>query len=419
MTSGSCAPLVEIFASIQGDGWRSVYRGAALFVKRMSLRFLSLILCAIGSVVAQDESVASPVACRYCKSEGERACKKHGRFLESDRAVLQCSVAVACRTCAGALAVDCKICKNEVVERAAVERREQARIWLAGRRKAVDAIAKNSDLLHVKTAHLDLAFSIRPQLVGRRKLDTHQLMHLYADRIEALRSDFILSFKLRKDELPARLQVYMFGDRRDHRLVSPRVAGGGGGGSGMKLMGVDAVYCMYQEPLTMSGDEALHRNIVHSVAHLLISNLRPEVWLGNLGHGWIDAGVAHWFEDRITGGCSNYCYEEVGAKKGSYKGGHWRVPVRRAIESGKHESFVVVSKLNTDQLTWPQHALAFAYVDFLVASFSGRAFADFVSAIKRGDAVRDALVATFEMKILEFDDVFTAWVKKNYPLEGR
>ena len=160
-------------------------------------------------------------------------------------------------------------------------------------------------------------------------IDTHALLHLFGERIEALRSDYQKVFEVTDAEMPGRLRVYLFRDAHDHGIIGPRETGFGNAGAvGLKQMGPEFVYSMWQEPRSVPDEVALHRNVVHHVTHLLTSQLLPVQFLGNKSHGWIDEGLAHWFEDRVTGRCLNYCFEEVLTDPmADWKGGRWRTPV--------------------------------------------------------------------------------------------
>lgn len=383
------------------------------------MRYAFLLLAAFLVAIplpAQDPPV---VACRFCSSHGVKDCTKHGKdFREVEAGALQCSEVAECRKCRGSLSIDCRICTNPAADAAAGERAKAAAEWLAGCRAAVDANVKNPGVLHAKSAHVDLAFSIKPLTIGKAKLDSHRLMHLYLDRLEALRAKFMEVLELTDSDLPARLRIYMFEDCADHQRLAPRVAGGGSNSQGMKLMGVEAIYCMCRDRRSMPGDEAVYRNIVHNVTHLLISNMKPEYWLGNRKHGWIDAGTAHYFEDLLTGKCTNFCYEEVGVS-GGFKSGEWRIPVRKLAEAGELEPFTSVADLNTDQLSGQHHAQVFAYVDFLIATRGGAAFAKLVRLLKEGRPTREALREAVGLSMLAFDEAFVAWVKTTYPLQKR
>lgn len=366
---------------------------------------------------AQDGS-----GCRSCNGHGVLECKLHPKgMLEQEQAVRFCSVAAECKACAGALRTDCRTCRNPEPEAGLEQRRKLVAEWLAERRKAVDEITRNQPLLHLQTAHVDLTFSVKPLTVGRDKLDSHALMHLYGERLESLHALFCATLQVKPADLPARMQVFMFRDMQDHTIIAPRVTGFGGGSSiGQKLMGVEAVYCMYHDTRHMPDDEALHRNIVHNVTHLLLSNMAPAVWLGNRKHGWVDEGLAHWFEDKVTGKCANFCYEEVLLQPGAgWKGGRWRVPVRKLVDAGKGRSFAELATRNTDQLEFEDHAMAFAWVDFFITSRGGSLFADLIRALKGGKATRDALQEVYRSDPLSIEEPFRTWVQENYPLQER
>jgi hypothetical protein len=358
------------------------------------------------------------VSCRACGSHGAVDCSKHGKeLLLQEHAVEFCSAAAECKACGGALRVDCRQCRNEPVETGLQQRLALVREWRAARAHAVDEVAKGQPLLHLRTAHVDLAYGIRPLTIGRDKLDTHAGMHLYAQRLEELRARFLALLQAQETDLGARLQIYMCRDQQAQANLSPAVTGiGGGAAVGTKLMGVDAVYCMWQDPRLLPDDEALYRNLVHNTTHLLLANLTPAVRLGNPGNGWVDEGFAHWFEDQLTGKCTNYCTEEVAIQPGGgFHGGRWRAPVRKQADAGELTSCAELTPKNTDQLDGPQHAQAFAMVDFLLQAHGGGAkFRAFVLQLKQAAPMRDALQKVYGFGPLQFDTEFVQWVKANY-----
>jgi hypothetical protein len=383
----------------------------------MSIRsLLPLVWAALGAVAGAQNSSG----CRFCGEHGESDCKKHGQLAAERELLLPCSVAIECKACAGALTTDCKICSNPAVEQAAETRKKLAREWLSARRKAIDEVTGGKEIQHCKSRYVDLAWSVRGLTVGKNKLEAHELMHLYVQRIHELRAKFNEVFGAQDNDYSARLEVFVWKDLEDHKRLAPRVAGGGGGGASQKLMGASSVFSVYHDNRTMPGDEGLHRSIVHNVTHLLLSNLQPAQWLGNRKHGWVDEGVAHWFEDLITGKCTNYCHEEVGIAIGAgYKTGRWRVPVRKLAEAGKLKPFAQIAQLNTDQLDWQDHAQVFAQVDFLIGKYGGKAFAQMTRALKLGKATRDAVQEAFGLSMLQIDQDLAAWIKATYPLEEK
>ncbi len=356
--------------------------------------------------------------CRACAGTGERECASHRAMLEQEKAVKFCSEAVRCKGCGGLLVRDCQSCVNAPAEADLERRRKLAADWLAARRKAVDEVTEGKDIMHLETEHVHLTFSVRPLTVGRVKLDTHALMHLYAQRIEDLRTLFMTTFEVTEKSFSGPVRVYLFKERIDHARLAPRVTGQGANSTGVKLMGVESVFCSYHNLQSMPGDEELHRNVVHNVTHLLLANTAPVAWIGNRKCGWVDEGVAHWFEDKVTGKCTNFCYEEVALTPGAgFKGGRWRVPTRRLVEAGKLGPFSRLSNLNNDELSFEDHAHAFAAIDYLLAQYGGAKVARMITSLKTKVPARDAMKAAFDIDMLAFDDALRAWIKATYPLE--
>ncbi|MGA1607850.1 MAG: hypothetical protein ACO4CT_12765, partial [Planctomycetota bacterium] len=341
----------------------------ALFV------LVTLLTCALDSARAQEAEPSAP-SCKDCGSNGVRACSEHKRDLaDLESAVRACSVAQSCRRCAGALQVDCKGCLNPRAEEGLRRRAALAAQFVAERRDKVGAHAVEPDeVFYLATEHCDLSFSFAPMTIDRRKVDTHRLMHLYGARIEDLHRRFVevfglgaADFPVPADDVSPRLGVHMFEDARDQRELAPRLTGIGSQGTGVKMMGSFLAYSVWHDPKTLRDDADVHRAIRHNVTHLLLSSLVPTVWIGNRGHGWIDEGVAHFFEIDVDGRCANFCYEEVGVAPGAnWKGGRWRVGLRQLVETGQLRRFTELYEKNSDQLDLEAHAHAYGWVDFLI-----------------------------------------------------
>lgn len=383
--------------------------------RRWSLGWLAVLLpWAVAPASAQ---AAPAVVCRTCDNHGTLPCSKHGKLLEAERAVQSCSVAIDCKVCLGALAIDCKTCRNATVEVELQRRQQLAREWLQKRRTDIDQTAGGDPLCHLLTQHVELAFGIKPLQVGKDKVDTHPLMHLYGERIESLRKLYLETFALREEEQHEVLHVYMFRSGTDQARIGPRVTGiGVSQSTGTKLMGVDCVYSMWQDPRYFPDDEALWRGVIHNVVHLLVCNTNPSQVLYNKKAGWLDEGIAHWFEDKLTGKCLNYCFEEILVNPGAnWKGGRWRTPVRKLVDEGKARPLAELCGLNTDQLDFPDHALAFAWIDYLLTVHGGAKLRDLVREAKQDRPMREALPAVYGQNVLTIEAPFQQWVKEHYP----
>lgn len=381
---------------------------------------LALFVAAVPVVLAQDAPVTT---CRACGNHGVLDCQKHKKgWLEIERGVAFCSVVEACKTCSGALTIDCKQCTNEVADGERARCVQLVAQWRESLKNSIDAHSKGEPLLHLQTAHVDLGFGVPKVVLEKQKLDTHEGMHLYGDRLEALRALYVSTLEVTEADFSTRLRVYMCRDAEQANALGPRVTGlGGNFAVGTKLLGIDAVYCMWQEPRGLPDDEALHRNIVHNVVHLMTSNLSPAGYFGNPGNGWVDEGLAHWFEDKIGGKCTNYCFEEVLTQQGqTFKGGRWRPAVRQMLDAGSLQSVAALAPKNTDQLTFAEHAQSFAMVDHLLSVHGGSKLRDFLRELKKKTPMRDAMQAVYGTTPLSFDTEFQAWVKANYsPLDSQ
>ena len=363
--------------------------------------------------------VPTAPACRVCAGTGLVACSKHGKLLVHEQEAagcLQCSVATECKTCAGALAVDCKQCEPPDAAAELQRRRQLAQDWLQGRRKDIDALTAREPFLHLRTTHFDLVFALKAATVGKDKQEPHARMHTFGERLEALRSLFEQTLELPPTDLRERHLVCLSDDAKDHAVLGPRLTGMGTANSvGLKLMGPQYVYSMWQDRRSLPDDEAVHRNVVHNVTHLLLSEMPPALFLGNKKLGWIDEGLAHWFEDKVVGKCTNFCFEEVLLQAGAgFQGGKWRPAVRKLLDEGKAPNFATVSSKNTDELTFVEHAFAFAYVDFLLVVHGGAKFRDLVRLCKRDQPLREALATVYGLSPLSIDEAFLPWIKANY-----
>jgi hypothetical protein len=174
------------------------------------------------------------------------------------------------------------------------------------------------------------------------------------------------------------------------------------------------VYSVLGNKANFEDDEQLHRNLVHNVAHLLLAHQDPSMWIGNIKGGWVDEGVAHWFEEKYFGVCDNYCYQEQNTNH-DFKGGKWKPVVRKMVATGDLASVADVMTRTTDELLLPMHALSFSYVDFLLAT-DGAKFNLVCRDLRRKVASRDALSKHFQMNLLEFEEKWKAWVLATYPL---
>ena len=248
-------------------------------IRATSLFLLCLLalscLCTGNHLSAQK---ARRVACTYCKDKGQMPCKKHSKLewtLEADGTVEFCTEAASCKTCGGTLHVDCTHCENAAIESTLESRREKIQKWYAARKKKVDELIKHP-VLQASGKHVDLVWDLKAMKVGRKKLSSHEMLHLYLKRMEDLRADFVKRLQINSAEQAARIELFCWRDARDQFLAAHKFTGQGSQGAGIKYMGSTAIYTMQYKKKDYKKDEDLHRSMVHNSVHLMLANMTPQ-----------------------------------------------------------------------------------------------------------------------------------------------
>jgi len=376
----------------------------------MIIRSLILVLLLIvpRSASAFDED---EVYCKPCESTGMQVCKEHKRdecLLEDG--LVYCTEFDECAVCSGTGWVDCVKCEsqagaNELARRISDRaRRAERHAWIhegMGRK-----------LRFAETEHFRLVWELDSLKVNKKRLNGHHLMHLYADRLEQLWKDYADLTGATSRNFKEKSLVLVWWLPNDQKKSS-RTFCTNESTSGAKLLGATPRFSICGNKQFARNDEALYRTVVHNVTHLLMSHHTPSFWIGNVKGGWADAGLAHWFEDKYSGRCTNYCYQEQNSQV-DFKGGKYKPAIRKMVATDKVPTAAVVFKKNTDTLTPAEHAVSFSYVDYLV-TLDGKKFASVVRMLKQRKPTRDALKEIYELNIIEFEARWKAWVLETYP----
>ncbi|MCC7012284.1 MAG: hypothetical protein IT454_06975 [Planctomycetes bacterium] len=366
------------------------------------------------SAVAQDKRAPDEpfVRCIPCKNEGRVPCASHAKVeLHLEDSVSYCSAVAGCATCGGTGWLDCTDCENPKWPEVLAKKRAQMASFAASSAK-LDGEMKRP-LRKVITPHFTLVWEVDEMKVDKRNLQHHELMHLYAERLERIFALYCDTLKAQPRDFKERTQVLVWSQLSDQVEASSRFAGQQSQ-RGVKLMGASSVYSVLGHKSAFKDDESLHRNIAHSVAHLLLAHQEPSQWIGNIKGGWADEGLAHWFEERLFGVCDNYCYEEQNTNV-DFKGGRWKPVVRKMVATGDLAPLAEVLQQNTDGLKLPMHALSFSYVDYLIAT-DGAKFNQVCRDLRKRVAARDALQKHFGSNLIELEEKWKAWVLATYPV---
>ncbi|MEW6073976.1 MAG: hypothetical protein AB1726_15450 [Planctomycetota bacterium] len=351
------------------------------------------------------------VRCTKCGDRGARPCGEHrGLELAVENDVLYCSAIAGCAACGGAGWIDCPQCANRAVE----ERLAAKLAGLSARRAALAVLDAEMGwpLRVLESAHFVVVCELGVQKIDKRKVAPHEVAHLYAARLERLFADYCRILGVAESEFAQKPRIMLWANVQDHERAALRFCHEAAG-AGVKLLGVDPTYSVAGTRALFADDELLHRNVVHNTTHLLLSHQRPILWIGNQKGGWADEGLAHWFEDLTWGRCDNFCFEEVNTIYG-FKGGQWRVPVRRIVVAGEVPSLPELFEQNTTMLSPEQHAVSFSLVDYLAGRDATRLNRLLVH-LREKMSTRDALRADFDLSVLELEEEWRAWVLATYP----
>ncbi len=373
-----------------------------------SLLLFAILFLAPGHALEQEDR---EVVCRSCDSTGMKPCREH----ESDECMLEdgivyCTEFNDCASCSGTAWVDCEKCDNPSASEE-FARRISERARLAKRNEWIHETMGRPVRL-AETEHFRLVWELDSLKVDKKHQNGHQLLHLYAGRLEQLWQDYASVLGASSRDFKEKPLVLVWWLPTDQEKSSGAFCNQASR-RGCKLLGSTPRYSMCGNKQFIKNDVVLHRNLVHNVVHLLLSHQTRQVWIGNMKGGWADAGLAHWFEDKYWGRCTNYCYQEQNTQV-DFKGGKYKVAVRKLVALDKAPPVAVVFEKNTDTLTPEEHALSFSYVDYLI-SVDGKKLSDLVVLLKRKQPTRDALKATFDMNPIEFESNWKAWVLETYP----
>ena len=351
--------------------------------------------------------------CLECKTVGYLECpdklhKKHD--LDREHEVAFCSTMQGCETCAGLGRITCPDCERPDVD-----------AELAAEAAALPALVElwsgygeemEFELTMVVTEHFELVFELESLKIDKRRKDRHEALHIYAMRLEELYADYLATMTATDKDFRQRLRVFVWQLDSDQKRGSS-VFCGSSAPSGVKLLGLNPSYSVCASKRYFKDDEALHRNLVHNVTHLLLSAQQPIGWIGNKKKGWLDAGLAHYFEYRYFELCDNYCYQEQNTNQ-DFKGGKWKPAVRKLVAADDLPGVGTVFSRNTDNLTLEEHAVAFSYVDYLLFKDAEK-FNALQIALHKDVDTRDALMEVFGLTPIGFEVEWKAWVEETYP----
>jgi hypothetical protein len=366
---------------------------------------LAFLLCLGSAAPAQDPA---PVACATCKDLGVLPCKLCATRVCRSEAHLFCSVEGQCSDCGGARRVDCSQCQRAPEVDPSVRRGEIA-AWRATL-APLDEFMNQRDLVHVESPHFVLSYDV-DRTDHKSASSRHDAAHLHCERLERLFEAFAADAGAVEADFSAKTRVMVWSNEKDQQKASSKYTLEKTS-SQAKLMGAAPVVSVLYGKGRIRGDAALHHVLVHQSAHCLLSNLHEGVWVGNLGGGWIDEGVAHLYEQRLCGGVETWCYlDDEQLKELDF--GPFEAEVAAAVQSGEEPDFTAVAGLDTVALSPRQRLFGWSYCDYVVRHHPGK-LGQVVKVLKRKKPASEALLDGLGTSTTDFQRDWATWVKANY-----
>ncbi len=374
--------------------------------------------------------------CRKCDGVGrlpcatcERACpppptvedgaerERDGLSVDPAFRPRHCSVRLRCADCGGRGTVDCPRCDVEPpLDPGEVARAADAARWLA-EVEAVDRLMER-ELVHGASEHFRVTFDV-PRYDAkevRSRYRSHDGMHLTLARLEAFYELFCDDLGAVDSDFFGWTHVLVWSSAGDQRLASQQLTGQAST-TQSKLMGAKPVVSIHYDKSFLHEEIELHQALVHQTAHCLLSNVYDGVWPGNVGGGWVDAGLAHRYEVDLFDGVRHYCYVEADTLR-RFKFGRWESSVRRAVDEDEAPSVLELVGKQTAELTPEQHMFAWSVCDFLLDEHP-ESFPGVARGVKARQPLKDVLQESLGLSPFELDARWKEFVQRTYSPKPR
>jgi hypothetical protein len=291
--------------------------------------------------------------------------------------------------------------------------------WLKARRE-IDAFLndpKGLKLMHVTTAHFDLAWSVPKVKVGRVVHDQHEAMHLYAQRLEESYAAWLEAFGFDHvaDQNAVRHEFMVFEAAKHATKAQPKYCGMGGTGltEGVKLVGVKSVFVAWWNKAKNRDDDEFHEYLLHNAVHLYLASYYNYFWLARK-NGWIDEGLSHYFTDRRFTKCRTHCFQEQD-EANQWVLTPWRPEVRKRVATDKIPVFSEVIVKHGETLTAEEHLFVWSWTQYLVEQLGAERFVQLIRGLKEQVPLRNVLQDVYGVSPFQFIEDWKKWVLDTYP----
>jgi hypothetical protein len=359
--------------------------------------------------------------CLKCRHQGVLPCDDHvdvPREEEEPSAltpVLNCSWAANCQKCGGTTWMDCPKCPSGERTKEIEEKRVHIRAWLESGQlehklgRAVPRIETKRFALVVDVIDLPVDDKRKKMMSG------HVLAHQMARDCEHAAALVAEHYAIADMDFRAKMRMWLWPTLEKHQEAQQHFQRTISAGD-FRVYGRDPCFSVWTEPKNFDTVPKVRTLFVHNATHLLLSNAFQPSWVGDIGGGWLDAGLGAWYEYELFGRVKNYCTEESSGLQ-DYEGGLWRAAVRRRLEREKEPFLPGLLQERTGQLAPDENALCWSFYDYLLAAHPG-VVRKLMIELKQKKPAREVLPKELGMSLFAAEDAWRAWVGENYPLQG-
>ena len=361
--------------------------------------------------------------CGICHSTGKIPFELPKPVVAQEQGAVWCSEVVAdallnhgidWKVCADCQAPTIKATAQKAYDVEVAKRME----WLKSRRE-IDKFLDDPKLklMHVSTAHFELAWSIPKVKIGRVVYEQHDAMHLYANRLEEAYQSWLdtFGFKHETDENGVRPVIMCFESAVHATQAQPKYTGMGGTGAteGTKLMGGKSVFVCWWNKVKNKDDAEFHEYLMHNVDHLFLTSYYNYFWLARK-NGWIDEGLSHYFTDKKFGSCRTHCYQEQD-EAAQWILTPWRPELKKRVAANKIPVFAEVIVKHGESLNAEEHLFVFSWVQYLLDAFGKDKFVQLVRGLKEQVPLRNILQDVYGVSPFQFIENWKKYVISTYP----
>jgi hypothetical protein len=380
-----------------------------------AMRALAVVCLAFLALSAAQES------CPNCLHQGVLPCKDHVDVPGAEEEpspgnpMLYCSWAADCETCGGTLFVDCPRCEHGERSDAVAERGRLIRSWLDSS-PLERALGRRVPRLESERYQIAVDVDELPNDErGKKRLSGHQLAHQLVRDLEHVTAKVAEHYQMTPADYRAKMRMWFWTTLEDHQQAQRSFQGTLTTGD-FKLLGRDPVFSVWKEPSLFDTAPKIRALFAHNAGHMLLSNAFQPTWVGDIGGGWLDAGLGHWYEYELFGLTVNTCLEES-SLAGDYEGGRWRAAVRKRLEKEKDPFLPGLLPKRTGAYSMPEKALCWSFYDWLLSAHPG-VVRKLMLDLKQKKEARAVLQQHLGMDVFALEDAWRAWVSANYPLKG-